>query len=364
HKRLIALRKQYKVFGRGTIEFLRPDNRKVLAFTRTHEGQTALIIANMSRFCQYAELDLSAFEGCQPVELFGKTRFPVIRKQPYVVTLGPHHIFWFLLGPSKAAAAVEARGEVPAARVKAAWHELLADARQPELARLLFEYASARRWFRGKARPFKEATVVDWVPLPRERADHGVAFLRVEYNDASPEETYVLPLGFAYGAAAEQVRKHSPTALVARVEGGPEGGIVFDATHDRAFANLLLEQLRRRVTSPGERGQLAAATYRGFKEIAAADEADLSPRVPEMEQSNSTLVYGDRMLLKLYRVAEEGPNAELEIGRFFAEEADFPHAPAVVASFEYRGKSREPATIAVAQRFVANRGSAWQVTLD
>ncbi len=362
HKRLIALRKQYKVFGRGAIEFLRPDNRKVLAFTRTHEGETALIIANMSRFCQYAELDLSAFEGCQPIELFGKTRFPVIRKERYVVTLGPHHIFWFVLSSPKASR-VESGAEPPALRVKAAWHELTAEGRRAEFARTLFGYVAERRWFRGKARPFKEATLADWVPLPRERGDYGIALLRVEYNDSAPDETYVVPLGFAYGAAAERLLGRTREAAVARVEGGPEGGLLFDAVYDQAFAGIMLEQLRRRVATPGERGQLAGVTYRGFKDLTAGD-ADLTPRVPDVEQSNSTIIYGDRLLLKLYRVAEEGPNAEQEIGRFFAERADFAHAPPVVAALEYRGRGREPAAIAVAQRFAPNRGSAWQVSLD
>ncbi|HEU4407610.1 MAG TPA: maltose alpha-D-glucosyltransferase [Polyangiaceae bacterium] len=362
HKRLIALRKQYKVFGRGSIEFLRPDNRKVLAFTRTYEGETALIIANMSRFCQYAELDLSAYEGRQPIELFGKTRFPVVGKQPYVVTLGPHHIFWFVLGSPKTAR-VEARAEPPALKVKAAWHELVAEGRRAELAPALFEYVSARRWFRGKSRPFKEATVADWVPLPREKADYGLALLRVEYNDASPDETYVVPLGFAYGAGAERVLSESRDAAVARVEGGPAGGLLFDAVYDQALAGLLLEQIRRRAVTPGERGQLAASVYRGFRELAAG-EPDLTPRVPDVDQSNSTIVYGNQLLLKLYRVAEEGPNAELEIGRFFGERDNFAHAPPVVAALEYRGRGREPAAIAVAQRFQPNRGNAWQVTLD
>jgi maltose alpha-D-glucosyltransferase/alpha-amylase len=362
HKRLIALRKQYKVFGRGAIEFLQPDNRKVLAFTRQHEGETALVVANMSRFCQYAELDLSAFEGCQPVELFGKTRFPVIRKDPYVVTLGPHHIFWFVLGSPKVPQ-VESRGEPPALQVKASWHELWGEARRAEFARALFGYVAERRWFRGKARPFKEATLVDWVPLPRERADHGLALVRVEYNDASPDETYVVPLAFAGGARAEREAQQRRAALVARVEGGPAAGVLYDAAYDAAFADLLLEQLRRRATTPGERGQLAATTYRGFKEIVNGGGA-LEPRVPDVEQSNSTIVFGDRLLLKLYRVAEEGPNAEQEVGRFFNERAEFAHAPPVVGAVEYRARGREAAAIAVAQRFVPNRGDAWHVTLD
>src|SRR2546425_1468079 len=89
-KRLIALRRRYPAFGRGSIEFLHPQNRKVLALVRRHERESILIVANLSRFVQYAELDLSALRGVTPVEMFGQTRFPPIGELPYLLTLGPH----------------------------------------------------------------------------------------------------------------------------------------------------------------------------------------------------------------------------------------------------------------------------------
>src|SRR5512138_2917016 len=75
-RRLIALRKRFKAFGRGTIEFLYPDNRKVLAFIRRYENESILVIANLSRFSQYVQLDLSSVRGSIPVELFGRSEFP------------------------------------------------------------------------------------------------------------------------------------------------------------------------------------------------------------------------------------------------------------------------------------------------
>ncbi len=94
-KRLIAMRKRYKAFGRGTLEFLYPENHRVLAFIRRYQDEIILVIANLSRFVQYAGLDLSAFRGTSPVELFGRAQLPPIGDAPYFLTLGPHAFYWF-----------------------------------------------------------------------------------------------------------------------------------------------------------------------------------------------------------------------------------------------------------------------------
>ena len=96
-KRLIRVRRAHPVFGRGTLEFLNPENRRVLAYLREHEGTTILCVANLSRFAQYVELDLSRFNGREPVELIGRVHFPRIGELPYLLTLGPHDFFWFEL---------------------------------------------------------------------------------------------------------------------------------------------------------------------------------------------------------------------------------------------------------------------------
>ncbi len=96
-KRLIAVRRRYKAFSRGTIDFLHPENLKVLVYLRRFESQTLLCVVNLSRFVQFAELDLSEFTGYQPVELIGEIRFPFVGDLPYFLTLGPHAFYWFRL---------------------------------------------------------------------------------------------------------------------------------------------------------------------------------------------------------------------------------------------------------------------------
>jgi maltose alpha-D-glucosyltransferase/alpha-amylase len=96
-RRLIAIRKRYPVFGRGSIEFLQPGNLAILAYVRSFQDQTVLVVNNLSRFVQPAELDLSRYSGCVPIELFGETVFPRIGPSPYFLSLGPHTFYWFRL---------------------------------------------------------------------------------------------------------------------------------------------------------------------------------------------------------------------------------------------------------------------------
>ena len=96
-RQMIHLRKQHHVFGRGSMKFVKPENRKVFAFTRHHERETVLCVFNLSQFAQPVELDLTDFEGRTPVEMLGKTRFPTITKSAYQLALAPWGFYWFLM---------------------------------------------------------------------------------------------------------------------------------------------------------------------------------------------------------------------------------------------------------------------------
>jgi Glycosidases len=96
-RRMIAIRKQYQVFGRGTLEFLSPTNEKILAYLRTYEQQTVLLVHNLAESAQAVELALGRFKGIVPIELFGDSRFPQIGEAPYMLSLGPYGSYWFCL---------------------------------------------------------------------------------------------------------------------------------------------------------------------------------------------------------------------------------------------------------------------------
>jgi maltose alpha-D-glucosyltransferase / alpha-amylase len=369
-KRLIALRKRYRAFGRGTLEFVQPDNRKVLVFLRRYQQEQILVVANLSRFVQYVELNLAEFRGMVPVELFGRTPFPPIGELPYFITLGPHAFLMFALEPQRAEmAAPHPDGELrlPSLQIAGAWDGMLGGKAKTALEELLPAYLQARRWFGGKARPIKSATVREAVRLPAASQGANLLLVEVQYLEGEPQ-TYVLPLTVAAGDRAERVRAELPHAPVAwvRADGAAEDGMLYDAFADRGVCATLLEGIARRRHLRGAHGDLlftpTAAERRGLVESLRTNPPE--PALIRAEQSNTSVVFGDRFILKLFRRLEPGINPDLEIGRFLNDRAAFPHVPPVAGAIEYRSGRKEPATLAILQRFVPNQGDAWQYTLD
>jgi maltose alpha-D-glucosyltransferase/alpha-amylase len=361
-RNMIALRKRHKAFGRGTIEFLEPDNRKVLAFVRQHERDVILVVANLSRFVQFAELDLSAFAGRRPVELFGRTEFPPVDEEPYLLTLGPHTFYWFSLKQDEA---VEVEtSQRPLLEVDESWAELVDPEGREELEGILPEYLLPRRWFAGKARVVVEAEIRDALPLGGDGARWIVTLVTVHYTDGDPE-TYQLPLAFADGERAAELQEEAPHAVIARVraDDGAEG-VLFDAVYDPAFALALYDAIERRRKLAGERGTAHGSRTRALAGIRRGAGELAEPHVGTAEQSNSSIVFGDQLILKIYRRVDEGTNPDLEVGRFLLERTRFKSSPAVAGSLEYRhGRSGE-GTLAFLQGYVANQGDAWTFTVD
>src|SRR5205823_6790511 len=123
-RRVIAMRKNFKAFSRGSLEFLHPDNAKVLAFLRRYEKETIVVVVNLSRFAQSVELDLARFAGCVPMEVFSRNLFRSIKKSNYVITLGPHAYYWLALRPQTNGRRVSRRRVVPTSNAVGGLHSL------------------------------------------------------------------------------------------------------------------------------------------------------------------------------------------------------------------------------------------------
>ncbi|MEW6298560.1 MAG: maltose alpha-D-glucosyltransferase [Thermodesulfobacteriota bacterium] len=366
-KRLIALRKRFKAFGSGTLELLHPENRKILAFLRRYHDECILVVANLSRFVQYVELDLSAFQGVTPVEMFGRVTFPRVGELPYLLTLGPHSFYWFTLEPRpvEAPVAIEAQErQVPTVPVDGAWERLFQGKARATLESVLPNYLRTRRWFGGKARPLRAAAIPEVVPFPYD-GSHGAYLISVvvSYVDGDPE-TYVLPVTVATGEQAERLRKESPHLVIARLRSGEEEGVLYDALYEKGFCQALLAAIARRRRFKGTAGELAAVQTSAFRKLRDVGAAPLDPALSRAEQSNTSIVYGDQLILKLFRRVAQGVNPDLEIGRFLTEKVAFPHTPPVLGAFEYRQAQREPVTVGILHKFVPNQGDAWKYTLD
>jgi maltose alpha-D-glucosyltransferase / alpha-amylase len=368
-KRLVLLRKNYQSFGRGTLEFLYPENRKVLVFTRRFQDEIILVIANLSRFVNYVELDLSSYKGMVPVELFGYTRFPTIGELPYFLTLGPHSFYWFKLEPPRISGArAAAQGfEPPRLEVAGAWENILRGRARTTLERVLPAYLLNCRWFGGKANPIRSVKNVDSVPFS---ADSVTAFFttwEVQYTGRTPE-TYLLPLTFATGDRAFELRQSNPQAIVAQLkirETNPETeGLLYDALYDTQFAKSLLASVGRGRRFKGAGAEIHAQPSKLFRELAGKGQASLEPSLLKGEQSNTSVIYGDRLILKFFRRVTEGLNPDVEIGRFITEKTSFGHVPPLAGFFEIRKGQSEPATAGILQGLVAHEGDAWRYSLD
>jgi maltose alpha-D-glucosyltransferase/alpha-amylase len=370
-KRLIAIRKRFKAFGRGTLEFLHPENHKVLAFVRRYEEECVLLLANMSRFVQGVELDLSTFKGLVPVEIFGRNDFPVITDAPYFVTLGPHSFYWFSLEqprlPEVALPTQEVR--LPTLQVIGAPENLFTGAAKTALEAILPAYLKERRWFGGKARRLKAAQILEAIAAPLDGAEAYVTLIQVDYVEGDPD-FYVLPLTVAMGEAAARMREGFPHPLLAdllvkaRARDQGERGLLYDALYEKSFSALLLDLIWRHRRLRGAHGDIIAAPTLGFRHLQQAIEGPLEPSVLKVEQSNTSVVYSGLLILKLFRRTDEGVNPDLEIGRFLTEKTTFTHTPPVVGAIQYRRRDGGLLSLAILQSFVPNAGDAWSHTLD
>ncbi len=367
-KRLIALRRRFKAFSRGTLEFLYPDNRKVLAFLRRYDDECVLVVANLSRFVQCVDLDLSQFKGRVPIELFGHTEFPPVGDSPYFLTLGPRGFYWIAMEPQSSAQApitVEVAPEqVPALTVAVRWDRVLRGRAKAALEGVLPDYIRARRWFGGKARRIVSIEIGEVVPVPYDSCAAYIAMAQISYRDEEAE-TYVLPLAFATAEKAYELVSRLPHAVVAKlyVKDTGEEGVLYDASVEKGFCQALLDAIGHRRRFRGVFGELRALPTTQYRRILREGGPPGEPSLMKVEQSNTSVLYGDRLVLKLFRRVEEGINPDLEIGRYLTDRG-FAHIPPVVGALEYSQVRADPLTVGILQGFVPNQGDAWKYTLD
>jgi maltose alpha-D-glucosyltransferase/alpha-amylase len=362
-KRLIALRKRHPAFGRGSIEFVQPENRRILAFIRQYRDESILVIANLSRFAQHAELDLSAFEGRVPVELFGRVEFPAIGSSPYFLSLGPHGFMWFALETPRGNGHTVGPAPDPPRLAAASLADLASLPARSTLASVLGEWAVERRWFRGKARTVRSVEIRDLLPVTTGDVEALIVVLGFVFTEGDPE-SYVVPLATVDADEAADLAGDIPATVIARLDDGSDGDdlALIDAMRLPAFCAGLFSSIAGRRRIRGARSAIVGQPTRAIRDL-RLQPGDLAPAVPSRaEQSNSSAVIGERLMLKLYRRLESGINPDLELGQFVSDRG-LQQVPAVIGSLEYRTAGEAPAALAICQAYVPNEGDAWEYTL-
>ncbi len=378
HKRLIALRKRFRAFGRGSFELLQPDNHRILAFIREYGDERILVVMNLSRFAQYTELDLSRFEGAVPLELFGNTGFPPVKGDKYPFTTGPHMVLWFSLAaalhPDPGKPALE-RLPLPVLQ-GADW-----DASRPEtwrtdafaaLGKTLIGYLPGCRWYAGKGRNLKAVRVERASALPIPGRQALLLMLRCEYAEGNAE-TYFLPVAALTSEEGKDVLARTPSAGIAWIsgagasaaagEGGERTGLLADAMAFPDFCRALYQRMYG-SGSMGDDWDGSALRGGGSEAFRQQDVSGSLPvKVMDGQQSNTSVVFGDKYILKVYRKPEAGMNPDLELSRFLTEQASFAHAPKVAGWLELKLEGGW-ATLGILQEFVSESRDAWSYTRD
>ncbi len=365
-RRMIALRKQFKAFGRGSIEFLHPENPHVIAYFRTYMDERVLIVANLSRFVQFVELNLAELKGMVPIELFGRNPFPPIGDLPYLFTLGPHMFLWFSVeSPRTGAASGVPVYEPGTLTMRNSFDAFLSGASRANLESILVQYMPQCRWFRSKARKIKSAKITDTIALPNFEGDARILLVNVEFTDGEAE-IYVLPIALAIGDKAREINERTHDRIIAQVnhdgDGGNVPGVLYDALTDPALALALLDSMDRRRRFKSRSGEVHATPTPRYRDLRGSRDEACEPRVLRAEQSNTSIIFGDRLILKLFRRLDPGVNPDLEVGRFLTEHSFASLAP-VAGSLEYTIGRAEPRTLGILQGFVQNHGDAWDFTL-
>jgi len=376
-KRVLAVRKLYKAFGRGRLTFLHPGNRKILAYLREHEDEAILCVANLARAAQAVELDLSKFKGSVPVELMGRTSFPPVGELPYLLTIAGYGYFWFRLArgeevprwheermaPETLATIVLFDGWKTFFRERVVpWRIGLADKVRAQLEEQeLPRFLAAQRWFAGTEPPARAEIVesAEWEGAP---ASWLVSLVRVQTGQQQAA-TYFLPLALVWEEGdAERLRAVLP-ATIAKVRQQAHPGALADACFDPVFCRELAGAIGARRELRATKGAFRFVPSGRFDSI-VGDPAALEARTPMAHSSNTAVRFGDGAFLKLYRLLDEGGNSELEMLRFLTDIARFERIPPLAGHVEYTADGGEAATLALLQGFVANQGDGWAYTLD
>jgi maltose alpha-D-glucosyltransferase/alpha-amylase len=376
-KRILAVRKTSHAFGRGKLSFLRPGNRKILAYLREHGDDVILCVVNLSRSAQPVELNLARFKGRVPVELMGRASFPPIGELPYLLTLTAYGFYWFRLDtsapppswheermtPQDVAVLVLFDGWLSFFRDRVVpWRIGMAEKTRAQLeTEVLPAFLSAQRWYAGKVEKTARARISDHALWQAEGQSWLLALADVDGDEPG---RYFVPMVLAWEDTEEERVKNLAPATLAKVRQQARVGVLADAFADEPFCRAMVQAIGAALEVPAAGGRLRFVPTRAYAELVGADTAELPVRRPQAVSSNTTVTLGSRLLLKGYRRVRAGTMPELEIGRHLTEVARFANSVPLAGHVDYVAADGAVTTLALLQAYVSNQGDGWAYTLN
>ncbi|MBV9757467.1 MAG: maltose alpha-D-glucosyltransferase [Alphaproteobacteria bacterium] len=368
-RRMLAVRKRFRAFGRGTLRFLYPGNRKILAYLRElppsdgEPPERVLCVCNLSRAAQAAELTLADCTGLVPIDIVGGSTFPPIGQANYLLTLPPYGFFWLQLAPetqlpSWYTPAPEPLPEYATLVLRHGLADVLAPPSRGVLeGEALPAYLPKRRWFASKGEPLRGVRIAESLAAPPNAEP--LMFAEIEAMLPGRSERYVLPLGIAWEDAG--LPALAQQLALARVRRGGRVGFLTDAFALDSFARTVLRRLRVAGRLRLDRGAIEFRPSALMAELKVPDDADI--RRLSAEQSNSSLIIGNAVVLKLIRRVTPGVHPEGEMTRYLTERG-FANIAPLYGDVVRLDEDGTPHTLALLQGFVRNQGDGWAWTLD
>jgi len=355
-KRLISVRKSTLAFGRGSMTFIRPANRSVLAYVREYKGEAILCVANLSRSAQATELDLSPWKERIPLEMLGRTRFPAIGELPYMITLAPYGFYWFELQERDKSEPVTPRAvpefETLVVPLNSTWVSL-ARTRSVFERDVLPGHLARTRWYPEHVPENIHPTLVSAIPFC-DIGDNRPWLAFFEARQRGGAARCVLPMQIEWVRFDRE--RYNPRAFAAVRQGAREGTLL-DVATDRIFIGLLLRNLQQSLTVTESGLSLEFRPTGQFSNRPVRE----PETIQSIERSNSTALADNEYCIKLFRKLETGLNPAIDLGRFLTDIAEFPNVPALLGTVEL--VEAEPrSAIATVHALIANQGDGWTVT--
>lgn len=376
-RRMLAVRKTSSAFGRGRKVFLKPGNRKILAYLSLFEDDVILTVFNLSRAAQPVELDLSAYRTRVPVEMLGRSSFPPIGELPYLLTMPSYGFYWFKLSID-APMPVWHQEEVGLRdrhtlvlfdgwssffrdRVMP-WRMAMAERMREQVEADVFaRHIEVQRWYGAKGSAITRAAIAEQAVWEHGRLQWLLPILDVQA--AEGHSRYFMPLALAWEDHDEERMKQLTQAAIAKVRQQAQVGLMGDAFYDEAFCRAVVLGIAQGLVLPATQGEIRFTSTGALANVTAEEVEALEVSKPSAASSNTVVTLGDQLFLKGYRHLHLGINPELDLGRYLTQVARFANCVPVAGAIEYHGADGSVMTLALLQAFVPNQGDAWDYTL-
>jgi maltose alpha-D-glucosyltransferase / alpha-amylase len=357
-KRLISVRKSTLAFGRGTMTFIRPANRSVLAYVRQYEDEAILCVANLSRSAQATELDLSPWKDRIPLEMLGRSRFPAIGTLPYMITLAPYGFYWFQLQERQvsesAAPSSVPEFETLVVPLGSTWVSL-ARTRGVFERDVLPGYLSRTRWYTEHSPEAIHPNLVSAIPFC-DIGDNRPWLAFFETTQCGRTSRYLLPIQIEWVRFDRE--RYNPIAFAAVRQGAREGTLL-DVAAEPIFLGLLLRNLKESLTVEENGLHLEFQPSEKFRNRQIRQPEHI--QIVEADWWNSTSCVDNEYVVKIYRRLEAGINPAIEIGRFLTDVVGFANAPALLGSVEFL-ENGDRYAVASVHALIENQGDGWTVS--